>query len=583
MKQILLLFLFLLFTFNTLEAQGPPPPCGYSPYFQCDEDGDGFAVFDLVSVYAFPFCQAGILFFEEDYNPLTYHETLEDAQNGINAISNPEAYFNIVANEQLIFFRAEKTIPDGNFDVLISEDFLLTKTPPVLNSPSPYIVCNSATEGFGTFNLTPSGPKNEEILGGQDFTIRYYETLSDAQNQTNSINSGDYINVTPFAQTIYCAASVGDCMDIVEMDLIVQGTCQDIAINLFNPADAPNPGFNHLNYIIIENVGSELVSSGTVEYILDSDLQFSGSIDPGTGNSVVVTGNSFELDFVNLDIGESLLVQIPLFCPPSTTLGTQIINTAEYTTSSEDVYGFNNSSQLYEIVVGSYDPNDKLESRGPTIDINTFDDDDFLYYTIRFQNLGTANAQTVRIEDVLDASLNPASFRHISASHDVSYSRTFDTLTWEFEDIDLPYADADEPNSHGYVYFKIKPMPGFSAGDIIPNTAAIYFDFNPPVITNTFETEFTDEQLELDTNILEQLSVFPNPSKGELNVKFSKDSFTEVELNLYSIAGQRMPIKVLNQQEGNLTLDVSNMPSGFYFLSISNNNKEVIKKIIVQQ
>jgi hypothetical protein len=46
------------------------------------------------------------------------------------------------------------------------------------------------------------------------------------------------------------------------------------------------------------------------------------------------------------------------------------------------------------------------------------------------------------------------------------------------KNIQLPYKTTNEPASHGYVSFKIKPRPRVVIGDSLNNKAAIYFDFN---------------------------------------------------------------------------------------------------------
>jgi hypothetical protein len=47
----------------------------------------------------------------------------------------------------------------------------------------------------------------------------------------------------------------------------------------------------------------------------------------------------------------------------------------------------NNYSTLSEMVVGFWDPNDKRESYGSRVNYDAFaTSDEYLYYTIRFQN-----------------------------------------------------------------------------------------------------------------------------------------------------------------------------------------------------
>ena len=47
---------------------------------------------------------------------------------------------------------------------------------------------------------------------------------------------------------------------------------------------------------------------------------------------------------------------------------------------------------------------------------------------------------------------------------------------------------SDESNSHGWIFYKIKPKNTTVVGDAFDATASIYFDFNPAVVTNTYTT-----------------------------------------------------------------------------------------------
>lgn len=77
----------------------------------------------------------------------------------------------------------------------------------------------------------------------------------------------------------------------------------------------------------------------------------------------------------------------------------------------------------------------------------------------------------------------------IASSH--TYQLSIDDgnkLTWKFNNIKLPYTGINEPNSHGYIAYKINPKPTVPPGDTIKNTAGIYFDYNLPIATNTEKT-----------------------------------------------------------------------------------------------
>jgi hypothetical protein len=59
---------------------------------------------------------------------------------------------------------------------------------------------------------------------------------------------------------------------------------------------------------------------------------------------------------------------------------------------------------------------------------------------------------------------------------------------FEFFNIMLPDSNVNKTASNGFVSFKIKPINSLVVGSIIPNNAAIYFDYNKPIITNTANT-----------------------------------------------------------------------------------------------
>jgi hypothetical protein len=58
-------------------------------------------------------------------------------------------------------------------------------------------------------------------------------------------------------------------------------------------------------------------------------------------------------------------------------------------------------------------------------------------------------------------------------------------LTWTFDNINLPDSTRDQAGSNGFVKFTVLPVKDLPAGTRIENFADIYFDYNPPVRTNT--------------------------------------------------------------------------------------------------
>jgi uncharacterized repeat protein (TIGR01451 family) len=144
---------------------------------------------------------------------------------------------------------------------------------------------------------------------------------------------------------------------------------------------------------------------------------------------------------------------------------------------------------LKQIVIGSFDPNDKTEANAGIITPAQVTQGDYLNYLIRFQNTGTDTAFNITVRDTLENRLDWNSLQMISASHTYQLAiEDGNKLTWQFNNIKLPYTGIDEPNIHGYIAYRIKPKSTVLVGDTIKNTAGIYFDYNLPIATNTEKT-----------------------------------------------------------------------------------------------
>jgi uncharacterized repeat protein (TIGR01451 family) len=109
-----------------------------------------------------------------------------------------------------------------------------------------------------------------------------------------------------------------------------------------------------------------------------------------------------------------------------------------------------------------------------------------LMYKIRFENVGPGSAHNISIEDVLDANLDVASLTVVASSHPLTGVQIDpgNTLVLSFDGIELAGTLGPGDNK-GWVVFAINPMPNLPDGTTIQNTAAITFDFNEPVVTNT--------------------------------------------------------------------------------------------------
>lgn len=322
---------------------------------------------------------------------------------------------------------------------------------------------------------------------------------------------------------------------------------------------APRPGFTYRTKVVYKNLGNQTVANGTINFIKDPLITITNNSQAGT------TPNSegFSYDFTNLLPFETREMTITMQVPtiPSVNLGDLLTNTSTIEPSLDDVILSNNSASVSDIIIGSYDPNDKMESHGDKIVFNSFFESDYLYYTIRFENTGTASAINVRINDVLDTKLNENTIEMISSSHAYRMDRVANHINWYFDAIQLPVSVANSNVGKGYVTFKIKPKTGYAVGDIIPNTGSIFFDFNPAIVTNTFNTEFT-AQLSTIENETSSFTIHPNPASDTINLYYEDKDISKFEI--FDITGKTIKTpEIINNK-----IDVSGLSSGLYLIKI---------------
>jgi uncharacterized repeat protein (TIGR01451 family) len=344
------------------------------------------------------------------------------------------------------------------------------------------------------------------------------------------------------------------------------------------PVVGPRPGFIYENKIIYTNLGNQNIASGSVNFVKDPNVTISSVSQAG----VTMLANGFSYNFTNLAPFEvrviSVFMQVPTI--PTVTMGQLLTNSVTINPIAGDEVPSNNTSNLAQIIINAYDPNDKMESHGGKILYSSFNASDYLTYTIRFENTGTASAINVRINDVLDSKLDETTVRTLSSSNSYILDRVGNNLNWKFDNIMLPVSIANTTTGKGYVTFQVKPKPGYSLGDIIPNTGSIYFDYNPAIITNTFNTEFV-AQLANDQFSSTNLSVYPNPANEIITIQLNSNSFIK-QIQLIDMLGRVIKKESYSSSNYSEVMNLKEVGSGTYFVEVTtDSNKKEIKKIII--
>lgn len=355
---------------------------------------------------------------------------------------------------------------------------------------------------------------------------------------------------------------------------------------VINHTHGPVPGLTYANRITVFNNGTAPIIGETITYTTDPNLSIIGYETSLAGFTFIVptvtTANSFSYTIPTgtpLASGDYIQFYVYLQTPTLgiVNLGDLLTNSATVSMPSADVIPSNNTFSITQDVRGAYDPNDINELHGEKILFSSFTSSDYLTYTIRFENTGTGNAININIDTVLDAKLNPSTIRIIDSSAPYTLDRIGNNLSFKFAGIDLPPSVSDaSPVGKGYITYQIKPTAGYAIGDIIPNTANIYFDTNPAIITNTFNTEFVNT-LAVQNFENSSIKIFPNPTSNILNIQSESivDSIELIDLN-----GRSIETYSPNAKETLLNLE--KVASGMYLVKVTTEKGTSVQKVIKQ-
>lgn len=232
-------------------------------------------------------------------------------------------------------------------------------------------------------------------------------------------------------------------------------------------------------------------------------------------------------------------------------------------------------------VSNSYDPNDKAVTpagAGPdgeiTIDQNT------LQYRIRFQNTGNDTAYLVVLKDTLDQDLNVESIKMLASSHD--YDARIDSnriLTFTFEDIYLPDSMTDPEGSQGFVLFEVG-IDNPQIGTVVKNQAAIYFDFNPPIFTNTVTNTIVEKSVGIADVENSQFEIFPNPTRGNVLIR-SMEGEEIQSIHVFDLSG-KLVRDVHAHGKTQMQMDLRELSTGVYLIEVSSERGTSVERIVIE-
>ncbi|MDX2133426.1 MAG: hypothetical protein SFV52_01485 [Saprospiraceae bacterium] len=230
--------------------------------------------------------------------------------------------------------------------------------------------------------------------------------------------------------------------------------------------------------------------------------------------------------------------------------------------------------------IGAYDPNDKQgfpTGYGPDGYIRPGTE---MRYLIRFQNTGTDTAFNVVIRDTLADWFDSQTARPGPASHPYTFEiEPGNILVFDFENILLPDSNVNLDASNGYVEYRIKPKADAPLETDLLNRAAIYFDFNDPVITNTTRHRLGENFIRVGAwqpaMPRYAVRVFPNPATEQAILELlgaSPDN--RLRLHVYRSDGTLLFMR--EESRNTFALPCETWHPGVYYFRIEMQNGQLL-------
>ena len=413
-------------------------------------------------------------------------------------------------------------------------------------------ITDGTTTGFQIANTTGS------------YTI---PVQAGTQTITPVLENPSYFNVTPTIATVSFPSTASPF--IQDFCVSPSGVHNDLEIQII--AYGARSGYDYTYKIKYRNKGTQ-IQSGTISYSFDDAVL--DYVATNVAYSSLAT-NIISWNFTNLQPFESREILLTLNLnsaietPPL--VSGDSLNFLATINGLTDETPSDNISNLNQAVYNSFDPNDKICLEGNTISPSKIGD--FVHYSIRFENTGTANAQNVVVKDVIDMSkFDVTTLQLVDSSHScIAKITEGNKVEFIFENINLPF---DDLTNDGYVVFKIKTNASLVSGDEITNNANIYFDYNAPIITNTaisiFQTLANNHY-----NSENYFTLSPIPTQNILNIN-SNNTSSISKISIYNSIGQLVLVTHLNNNQ----INVSTLKTGTYFIKMQTENGVYNSKFI---
>lgn len=125
----------------------------------------------------------------------------------------------------------------------------------------------------------------------------------------------------------------------------------------------------------------------------------------------------------------------------------------------------------------------------------------------------------------------------------------------------------------------VTPLKSFKQADMIDDGTTVFVnvvDPNSAAVSGMSTFNFNTLSVE-ETNELDTLSLYPNPASDIVKI-ITPEGVNNIEIEIYDNSGKLIHLQLSEEN----TIDVSNIASGLYLVTITSDDLKITKKLIVK-
>ncbi len=157
--------------------------------------------------------------------------------------------------------------------------------------------------------------------------------------------------------------------------------------------------------------------------------------------------------------------------------------------------------------------------------------------------------------------------------------------------IDFTEMNTEPINDKLRIYDDSGTLLGELSGDELPDpivsetsSLMLMWSTNATIRNQGWSFDYHVDGVGFEETTVENLTIYPNPTTGILNVNFNAEKQGDMQVKLISINGQVIFDQNITNNSGqyNYSFDISNQAKGIYLLSIISDNEKIDRKIVLK-